>query len=280
MTDSRHSGLNFNGTTIHGVIMDLDGVLWRGSVPLPGAAAWLKYLRDHGIPFALATNNSSKAPADYAAKFIELGLGEIAPAQVITSGIAAAAHLQAAYPAGSHIHVLGGDGLRALVSGAGMVVDEEPTTPPVAVVVGIDLALTYAKLKRAALLIRAGADFIGTNADATFPLPDGLAPGAGSLLAALHTATGSTPLIMGKPNPPMFMAALKHLATDAAHTLMIGDRLDTDIMGAARIGLRTALVLTGVTTAADAAVASTRPEAAFADLPGLHAAFLRDNRQS
>lgn len=261
-----------NGTSLRAVVMDLDGVIWRGSRVLPGAAAWLDMLRERSIPFVLATNNSSRSPADYVTKFADLGLGRIEAAQVITSGVVAVDHLRTHYPPGSPIHVLGGDGLKALIDAAGFVrVDHAPA----AVVVGIDFELTYARLKQAALLIRAGAHFIGTNADATFPTPDGLAPGAGSLLAALHTATGIAPLIMGKPNPAMFRSALTHLGSDPAHTLMIGDRLDTDIAGAQAIGMPTALVLTGVTEqdVLDAAP-HVHADVVVSGLPELHSAWL------
>lgn len=251
---------------IRAVVMDMDGVLWRGSTVLPGAPEWLGHLRARGIPFALATNNSSKTPAEYVAKLAELGLGSVDPAQIITSGIATRSYLQSHYSPGTPIHVVGGDGLKALLSSAGYPLSDDARV----VVVGIDFNLTYARLKQAALLIRAGADFIGTNADATFPMPDGLAPGAGSLLAALRTATGVEPLVMGKPNPPMFQAALAALGTDPEQTLMIGDRVDTDIQGARAVGMKTALVLTGVTSAADLDKSASLPDAVYPDLLELH----------
>jgi len=253
--------------TIRAVIMDMDGVLWRGNQVLPGARAWLDHLRDRATPFALATNNSSKTPHDYVQKLAELGLGPVDPGQIVTSGTAAVNYVRSRYPAGTPVHVLGGDGLKSLLAAAGFPLSDEAGV----VVVGIDFNLTYDRLKRAALLIRAGADFIGTNADATFPMADGLAPGAGSLLAALRTATGVEPVIMGKPNPPVFNAALAALGTSADQTLMIGDRFDTDIVGARAVGMKTALVLTGVTSPGDLAHAVPAPDAIYADLAALHA---------
>jgi 4-nitrophenyl phosphatase len=146
-------------------------------------------------------------------------------------------------------------------------------TPASIVVAGLDFKLNYDKLKRASLLIRGGAVFIGTNDDATFPMPEGLAPGAGSILALLRTSSGCEPLLMGKPNPPMFEAALRLLGTKPERTLMIGDRLDTDIAGAKRAGMRTALVLTGVSNQADVEDAADAPDAVFAGLPELLAAW-------
>lgn len=260
--------LNF--TEIHSVVMDMDGVLWLGDTPLPGFAAFFEHLRAKNLPFALATNNSSKAPTDYIAKLERLGVTGIDESQILTSGTTAISFLKTNYPAGSLMHVLGGDGLRNLITNAGFTLTDHEAQ---AVVVGLDPHLTYEKLRRAALLIRAGANFIATNTDATIPSPDGLAPGAGSIVAALKTATDCTPTEMGKPHAPMFQAALRLLNTPAENTLMIGDRLNTDIAGAQNVGLRTALVLTGVATQADLATSPIQPDAVYADLPTLIAAW-------
>ncbi len=166
--------------------------------------------------------------------------------------------------------MVGGDGLKDMVCGAGFVLSDEAGV----VVVGIDFNLTYNKLKRAAYLIRGGADFIGTNGDATFPLPDGLAPGAGSILAALETATDCHPLMIGKPNKPMFEAALRGMGTSPEATLMIGDRLNTDIQGAQEAGLPAVLVLTGVTSPAALDASAVKPEGVYADLPALMQAWV------
>jgi 4-nitrophenyl phosphatase len=139
-----------------------------------------------------------------------------------------------------------------------------------AVIVGLDPQMTYERLKRAALLIRAGAEFIATNQDRTIPVPEGLAPGAGSLVAALRAATDREPTVtIGKPGAPMFEAALRLLGTSPDRTLMIGDRLNTDIEGAARLGFKTALVLTGVSTRAEAEVAAKPPDGIYDNLPAL-----------
>lgn len=247
----------------------MDGVLWRGDEPLPGAQELFTFFNERGIRFALATNNSSKTQADYVTKLAGMGIHGVAPEQVVTSGTATASYLQTRYAQGTAIHVLGGDGLRAIITSAGFVLSDDADV----VVVGIDFNLTYPKLKQAALLVRRGADFIGTNADATFPLPEGLVPGAGSLLAAVSTAAGRQPVVIGKPNAPMYEAGLRVLGTDKAHTVMIGDRLDTDIIGAQQVGLRAALVLTGVTTRDDLAASSEQPDAIFTGLPELLAAW-------
>ena len=259
--------MDFSG--IDGVIMDMDGVLWRGDTMLPGVAPFFEFLRARGLPFVLASNNSSKTPADYVAKLLSMDIDGVTERQIVTSGTATVDYLLRHYPAGSAVHVLGGDGLKAMVTGAGFTLTDDARI----VVAGIDFNLTYNKLKRAAFLIRAGADFIGTNGDATFPLADGLAPGAGSILAALEKATDRQPFVIGKPNEPMFAAALHALGTAPGTTLMIGDRLDTDIQGAQQAGLPAVLVLTGVTTRATLAASEINPEGVFDDLPALIAAW-------
>jgi len=260
-----------NFADIEAVIMDMDGVLWTGDVALPGMAACFAWLWARGLPFALATNNSGKSPATYVEKLAKLGVPGVLDGQIVTSGTATVGYMQAHYPPGSPIHILGGDGLRQVMAAAGFTLVEDGVR---AVVVGLDPQLTYDKLKRAALLIRGGADFVATNQDMTIPSPDGLAPGAGSLVAALRATTEREPLVtIGKPGAPMFEAALRVVGTAPQHTLMIGDRLNTDIEGAARLGLKTALVLTGVSTRAEAEVANTPPDGVFDDLPALMAAW-------
>jgi 4-nitrophenyl phosphatase len=249
-----------NFSAIDGLIMDMDGVLWRGDVPLPGMTELFAFLRARAIPFALATNNSSKSQLDYVNKLAGLGVTGIEERQIVTSGTATVDYLLSHYPAGTAVHVLGGDGLKRMIAAAGFPLSDQAGV----VVAGIDTGLTYDKLKRAAYLIQAGADFIGTNDDVTFPMPDGLAPGAGSILAALQAATGRTPLVMGKPGAAMFEAALRVIGVAADRALMLGDRLNTDIIGAQRAGLKAALVLTGVSTRAEAEQAA--PDAIYNDL--------------
>lgn len=252
-----------NFSDIKAVVSDMDGVLWRGDEPLPGMLDLFSKIRSNGLPFVLATNNSMKAPSDYVAKLAKLGVAGVREEQIITSSTTTVSYMQTTYPAGSGVHVLGGDGLRRVLTNGGFTLDDKA---PKAVVVGLDTQLTYDKLKRAALLIRAGAAFIATNQDDTIPTPEGLAPGAGSIVAALKASTGQQPLVMGKPDAPMFQAALRLTGTTPAQTLMIGDRLNTDITGAALLGFKTALVLTGVSTRAEAEVNSIKPDGIYADL--------------
>jgi 4-nitrophenyl phosphatase len=198
-----------------------------------------------------------------------MGIEGVITDQIVTSGTTTVDYLRTHYPAGSVVHVLGGDGLKAMITGAGFTLSEEARI----VVVGIDFKLTYDKLRRATYLIRAGADFIGTNDDATYPMPEGLSPGTGSLLAALRAATDREPTLMGKPNQPMYDAALHVMGTERSATLMIGDRLNTDIQGAQAAGLLAALVLTGVATRESLISNPVVPDGVFDDLPALMAAW-------
>jgi 4-nitrophenyl phosphatase len=138
-----------------------------------------------------------------------------------------------------------------------------------AVVVGLDRSLTYKQLEIATLLIRTGVPFIGTNPDRSFPTPKGLVPGAGAILAALEAATNVNPVIVGKPSPEMYLLALERLRTAASETLVVGDRLETDILGAQSIGCHTALVLSGVSSAEQASLWTPAPDYVVRDLTEL-----------
>jgi 4-nitrophenyl phosphatase len=260
---------------ILGVVLDMDGVLWRGDQPLPGFHDIFAYLHERSIPYALLTNNSGKTPTQYVEKLARLGVPDVPAARILTSASATAAYLSGQYPAGTRVYVIGMDGIREALDAAGFdVVGEDG--PAEVVVAGIDFALSYPKLRRAALLIRAGAAFIGTNGDKTFPTPDGLVPGAGSILALLRTATDIEPTVIGKPALPMFEAALRVTGTPAAQTLMIGDRLDTDISGAQQAGLATALLLSGVANPEDPMQSGIWPDVAFEHLEALLRAWAGD----
>ncbi len=261
---------------IRAVVMDMDGVLWRGDDPLPGMIEMFEWLRESETPFALATNNSSKTQSDYVAKLTRMGVDDVPESAIVTSATATAAYLHGQFPAGTPLHVVGMSGLRRILDGAGF--DLSGDELPQAVVAGMDLNLTYETLKQAALYIRSGVPFIGTNPDLTFPSPEGLIPGTGSLLAALEAATDVSPTVIGKPRAPMFDTALATLGTSAAETLMIGDRLNTDILGAQRVGMPTTLLFTGVTT--PDALSDTNndiwPDVAYEGLPALISAWAGD----
>ncbi len=254
--------------------MDMDGVLWRGDTPLPGLCDLFDFLRAHHLPFVLATNNSGRHPEQYVSKLANMGVDGIQQRQIITSGTATADYLQGQYPAGTRLHVIGHDGLRRVLREAGFVLADDNVK---AVVVGIDFEFTYARARHATLLIRQeGAAFIGTNPDVTFPSPDGLVPGAGSVIAMIEAAVDVQPTIIGKPAEAMFRVGLERLGSDPAHTLMIGDRINTDIEGAQATGLQTALVLTGVTTRAEADAHPDPPDAIYDTLHDLLADWTQE----
>ena len=259
---------------IDAIVLDMDGVLWRGEVALPGMAEFFAAARTQGLPCALATNNSARTPASYVTKLAKMGVADFPVANILTSGTVTLVYLQEHYPAGAAMHVLGGDGLRDLLSAAGFRLVEREAA---AVVVGLDPKITYPKLTKAMRCLQDGADFIATNNDSSYPTPNGLAPGAGSLVAALAYSSGRQPINIGKPAAPLFEAALAVLGTSAARTLMIGDRLETDILGGAEVGMPTALVMTGVTSPSLLQESSLQPNFVYAGLPELEAALFGRN---
>lgn len=240
-------------TSIRNLIIDMDGVLWHGERPMPRLVEFFDTLRARGIKFVLATNNASRSGDEYVAKLAGMGV-TVALEEVLTSPQATATYL-AAHAPGARVFVVGERGLQTELEARGLKVVNDDAPPYVAshVVVGIDRTLTYAKLVEACLLIRGGATFVGTNPDVTYPGERGIIPGNGATLAALRVSTGVEPLIVGKPEPEMMIQAMARMGGTPADTAVIGDRLDTDILGGQRAGLTALLVLSGVTTRADAA---------------------------
>lgn len=252
-------------------IFDMDGVLYRGKMPLPGVQDVFNALTLRGIPFLLATNNSMATPATYVKRMADMGV-TITADKVQTSATATRDYLKDVLPPDATILAVGMPALaEQLTDGTSFRIlgDDEPETEADVVVVGLDLTFTYDKLRRAASAIVHGARFIATNADATLPTEDGFQPGAGSIVAAIATASGAKPVVVGKPEPLMMRKAVEQLGVDASETVMVGDRLDTDIAAGHHAGLMTALVLTGVAKRDDLATAAVLPDYVFADLPAL-----------
>jgi len=267
IAEAEDGTMTLDFTSIRGVVLDMDGVLWRGNSVLPGVADFFTFVRVHHIAFALATNNSTKRVEAYVERLNQIGV-PVRPEQVVTSAVATAEYIARHYdPDDTPVYVIGGEGIRSTLAERGF--REDPDHARV-VVVGMDVDISFEKLTTATMRIRAGADFIGTNGDRTFPLPEGLAPGNGAFLALLQTATEVEPLIIGKPEAAMFEVALNRLGVLPERTLMIGDRLETDILGGARAGWKTALVLTGITTRDMAQQAAIKADAVFDDLAALH----------
>ena len=230
------------------VICDLDGVLWRGQTPVPGARNGLQRLEDAGCLLTFATNNSTRTPDDVAAKISSVVGVDVDSGAVCTSAVAAATVLTTD---NNPALVVGEEGLISALAGVGIGVTGDPLEAG-SVVVGLTRTFDYQLLADAAGAVRNGARFVATNLDPTFPTSQGLAPGSGSIVSAVATASGVEPEVAGKPHRPM--ADL--IATKAGHDAwVVGDRIDTDIDLAANYeGWTSVLVLTGVTTSDDPAI--------------------------
>jgi 4-nitrophenyl phosphatase len=258
---------------LRALVTDMDGVLLRGPEPLPGLAVLFNFLRRRHIPFIIATNNSTKTPREYRQKLADLGAEVVKEENILTSALVTAAYLQRKFPPGAAIYVVGQPNFEAAIQAAGFALLADAGQIADAVVVGGDPDLTYTKLKHAALHIQRGACFIGSNPDVLYPTEEGLVPEAGTILAALQAATGVAPLIMGKPERFMFETAAAKLGCSPAQTVMLGDRLDTDILGGQRAGLKTILMTTGVDTEAAITAKGIQPDAVFGSLEALVAAW-------
>lgn len=252
-------------------IFDLDGVLWRGDVPIEGAVATVGALRRLGISVGFCTNNSSRHRRQVAAKLRMLGF-EAGERDVLTAGALTARLVASRYPSAS-TYVIGERGLLEELAEAGVSVTEDYRSAGV-VVVGWDRAISWAKLRAAHRAIMAGAAFFATNPDPRYPEEDGgSAPGCGALAAALERSTGVTAECHGKPSPSLFESLARAWGVAASEVHCVGDQLVTDIAAANRFGGTSVLVLTGVTTreAAEAAEGELRPDVildSVAELPG------------
>lgn len=237
-------------TDLRAFIIDMDGVLWHGDRPAPGLIEFFQGLRRRRFPFILATNNAARTPEQYVDKLARMGVS-IARDEVLTSAQASALYLAERAPDGARVFAIGEDGVRQALTERGFTLGELYELDARYVVCGMDHGVSWDKLATATLNIRAGAQFIGTNPDVTFPTERGITHGNGAILAALAAATGVAPVIIGKPEPIMYQQAIRRLQVDPAQVVAIGDRLETDILGAVRAGIRSLLVLSGVSRAAE-----------------------------
>jgi 4-nitrophenyl phosphatase len=265
-------------SNIQNLIIDMDGVLWRGEQPLPRLPEFFDTLRELGVQFVLATNNASRTGNQYVQRLLRFGAA-VNEDEVLTSPQATAAWLGANAP-NARIFTIGEQGLSSELTRAGLkVLPPEHAQQATHVVVGIDREMNYGKLVEACLAIRAGATFVGTNPDVTFPSERGIVPGNGATLAALEVSTGVKPIIIGKPQPEMMVQALARMGGDASNTAVLGDRLDTDILAGRNAGLPTILVLTGVSGRDEAETGPIRPDFIFKDI-GEVADALRASREA
>lgn len=224
-------------------LMDMDGVLVRGAQLIPGADVFIERLRAHELPFLVLTNNSLYTPRDLQLRLERIGL-RVRAEEIFTSALATAQFLHDQLPNGT-AYVIGEAGLTTALHEVGYVLTD---VRPDYVVLGETVSYSYQRLMVATQLVAAGARFIATNPDVNGPSEQGLVPATGAVAALIASATGVQPYFVGKPNPLMMRAALRQLGAHSESSIMIGDRMDTDIVAGTEAGMRTILVLTGVTT--------------------------------
>lgn len=250
---------------LRGLLIDLDGVVYLGDTLIPGAREFFATLCERGMPYLLVTNNSSRTRAQFAGKLSRLGI-PVSEEQVLTSAEVTAEYLSRRARAGAGVFIVGEEGLAEAVGRYGFRTDVEPVEY---VLVGLDRAFDYRKLALAIRYVRAGAALVGANPDRTLPVEGGVLPGAGSLLAAVEAGAGVRAEVVGKPEPVIFELGARRLGLPAGDVAVVGDRLDTDILGARRAGMRAILVLTGISRRADLADSPVQPDLVVDDLPAL-----------
>lgn len=259
-----------------GLIIDMDGVLWHGNKPVDGLIDFFHQLRSSAIPFVLATNNASLTQQQYVDKLAAMGV-VIQHCEILTSSMATATYLKENLALDQRrVFVIGEQGLRKPLMEHGFILTDlyqvnQPDKGIVdqgadLVVSGLDRKLTWDKLATATLNINAGAQFFATNSDTTLPTELGEVMGNGGILAALEAVTGVKPTSIGKPAPILYQQALALLGTNENNTIAIGDRLNTDILGAVNAGMRSIMVLTGVSSEQDIADVDYQPTWVMADI--------------
>lgn len=266
-----------NFTNIRALIIDMDGVLWHGDQALPGLKEFFQLLRDKQLPFILATNNAGMTQDEYVKKLARMGVS-VTEDEILTSSMATALYLTQHYePATTRVFVIGMDGARKPLLDKGFTLTglyevntpETPNAGADVVVCGIDRQINWDKLATATLNIRAGAKFVGTNADVTLPTERGITHGNGAIIAAIQAATDVKPVIVGKPEPIMYQQAIALLGVDAVEVIAVGDRMNTDILGAVNAGIRSLLVLTGISTREEIAGLDYKPTWILKDIQEL-----------
>lgn len=236
---------------IRHLILDMDGVLYRGNEPMPRLKEFFAFLRDRSIPFMLVTNNATRTSQERSEKLAVMGV-EVSASEILVSGQAVARYLRREYPAGTRVHVFGMPALIQAMAEEGFV----PADDDVEIVVAsVNLDITYPRIKRAVDLIREGARFIATNLDPNIPSEKGVLPGSGSMVAMLATASEVRPTAVGKPEPIMYELAMAQMGAPPATTAAVGDRVATDIVGGKRAGIATICVLSGASGRAEAEAA-------------------------
>jgi NagD protein len=233
-------------TSPQNYIIDLDGVLVSGRTAIPGADGFLARLKDRQAKYLVLTNNSMYTPRDLAHRLQAVGL-DIPASRIFTSALATAIFLQSQRPLGAAF-VIGESGLTQAIHDAGYVITE---IDPDYVVIGETLSYNMAMITQAVRQVARGAHFIATNPDASGPSESGIVPACGAMAALVETATGKQPFFVGKPNPLMMRTALNYLGVHSENSVMVGDRMDTDIVAGVEAGMETILVLSGVSRCED-----------------------------
>ena len=254
---------------IKSLILDMDGVVWRADAPIGDLPSIFSGIRARGLKFVFATNNSTRTSDQYVEKLKEFGV-EVEPRQVVTSSQSAAHAMTQKFPPGTKVYMIGEEGLRAALQEKGFdVLSVEDAPQAQAVVMGMDRGINFQKAAEATLLVRSGIPFYATNPDKTFPTPRGQIPGAGAWYSIVTTATDVQPIVAGKPFPFLMELSMERLGTTAGETLVIGDRLETDIAAGQGVGCPTALVLSGVSTREEAESWNPRIDIIVEDLETL-----------
>ena len=233
---------------IKALILDMDGVIWKADTPIGDLAEIFARIQALGLKYAFATNNGTKTPEQYAQRLVEFGVNA-EPWQVVTSALGVAHMLAQKFSPGTKIFMIGEDGIRRSLTEKGfeiLSVDDAPSAE--IVVMGLDRGIDFAKMLEATLLVRRGIPFYATNSDKTFPTPRGEIPGAGAWVSVVTTATEVEPIYAGKPYTFMMELSLEMLGTKNKETLVVGDRLETDVAAGQAVGCPAALVLSGVAT--------------------------------
>ncbi len=246
-------------------VIDMDGVIYLGNELIPGAREFIERLVRGGHRFLFLTNSSNLTPLELKRKLARMGI-EVEESCFFTSAMATADFLHSQRPYG-RAYIIGGEGLATALKAVGYTLTDER---PDYVVVGTTRTYNYDSIEKAVHLVRQGARLIGTNPDVTGPSDQGIIPACGALVAPIQLATGVHPYFVGKPNPLMMRTALRRLGAHSAETFMVGDRMDTDIIAGTEAGMRTILVLTGVTSRSDIDTYAFRPHYVFAtagDIP-------------
>ncbi len=258
-----------------GFLLDMDGVIYRGSRLIDGAAEFIALLRREGIPFLFLTNNSQRTRRDVAHKLTRMGIPATAD-DVFTCGMATARYLAARHPGGT-AYVIGENGLTsALFKNNYTVADDDADF----VVVGEGRTLSFEMIEKGVRLVQKGAKLIATNLDPSCPTEQGIRPGCGAIVSMIEKATGKKAFSVGKPSPVMMRAARKQLGLTTDQTIMVGDTMETDILGGTEMGYRTVLVLSGGTAEEDLAGYAYSPDFVVPSIAHVAGLFIDEVRMA